>query len=115
MAQRVFRDMVATGRVEIVDGGFTQHDDAITTLTEQLQNMRAGHAWLVRTLGDMARPRYGWHPDSFGASSVTPTLYALAGFDALVHDRMDDEIKVHSPHHPPEGALTHAYVPPPLV
>ena len=76
-----------------MDGGFTQHDDAITTLAQQVQNMRVGHQWLMQNFGDIAKPRYGWHPDSFGATSVTPTLYALSGFDAVVHDRMDNDIK----------------------
>jgi hypothetical protein len=76
-----------------VDGGFTQHDDAITTFAQQVQNMRVGHQWLMQNFGDIAKPRYGWHPDSFGATSVTPTLYALSGFDAVVHDRMDNDIK----------------------
>jgi len=92
-AQRSWARLVSDGTIEIVDGGFTQHDDAITTFAQQLQNMRVGHRWLVKTFGEVAKPRYGWHPDSFGATSVTPTLYALAGMDAVVHDRMDNDIK----------------------
>ena len=80
-AQAAFRSLVATGQIELVDGGFSQHDDVITTTEQQLQNMRQGRQWLLRQFGEAAgppgRPRYGWHPNSFGSTSFTSTLFAL--------------------------------------
>lgn len=48
----------------------------------------------MQTFGSsLGRVRHGWHPDSFASTSFTPTLYASLGYDALVHDRMDDAVK----------------------
>lgn len=41
-AQSLFRQHVASGQIELVDGGFGQHDDVITTTEQQLQNMMQG-------------------------------------------------------------------------
>ena len=90
-AQRAFKSLVRNGQIELIDGGFTQHDDAITTLAQQLQNMRTGHLWLRRHFN--ATPRVGWHPDSFGSTSLVPTLYRLGRFELMLHDRMNDAVK----------------------
>jgi hypothetical protein len=39
-----------------------------------------------------ARKEMGWQIDPFGASSVTPTLNKLAGFDAHLIDRIPDKV-----------------------
>jgi hypothetical protein len=90
-AQVLFKSLVLTGQIELIDGGFTQHDDAMTTLAQQLQNMRTGHLWLRKHFN--ATPRVGWHPDSFGSTSLVPTLYRLGGFELMLHDRMNDAVK----------------------
>ena len=39
------------------------------------------------------RPRIGWHVDPSGHALVTPTLFALLSYDALVIDRIPAYIK----------------------
>lgn len=50
-----------------------------------------GHGFLYETFG--IRPQFSWQVDSFGASATTPTLFALAGFNAHVISRIDYELK----------------------
>jgi hypothetical protein len=54
------------------------HDEALTTVAAAIDQMATGHQWLWDTLG--VRPEYGWQVDPFGASTVTPTLFAWMGF-----------------------------------
>lgn len=39
------------------------------------------------------RPQFSWHVDPFGASATTPTLFALAGFNAHLISRIDYDLK----------------------
>ena len=41
-------------------------------------------------------PRIGWQIDPFGASAVTPSVFAMMGFDALVINRVPFQQKVTS-------------------
>ena len=50
-----------------------------------------GHGFLYETFG--VRPQFSWQVDPFGASSTTPTLFALAGFNAHVISRIDYNLK----------------------
>lgn len=55
-----FRAHVADGRIELVNGAWSMHDEAVTTFVAQLANLRAGHAALRAALGEDAYrpPRY---------------------------------------------------------
>lgn len=50
-----------------------------------------GHGFLYETFG--VRPQFSWQVDPFGASATTPTLFALAGFNAHVIGRIDYDLK----------------------
>lgn len=50
-----------------------------------------GHGFLYETFG--IRPQFSWQVDPFGASATTPTLFALAGFDAHIISRIDYDQK----------------------
>ena len=50
-----------------------------------------GHGFLYETFG--IRPQFSWQVDSFGASATTPTLFALAGFNAHLISRIDYDLK----------------------
>ena len=66
-------------------------DEADTELSAVINQMTFGHEFLLREFG--VKPQIGWHIDPFGASSVTPTLWALTGFKAFVINRMDFRLK----------------------
>ncbi|XP_070254816.1 epididymis-specific alpha-mannosidase [Myotis yumanensis] len=85
------RELLAHGRLEFVSGGQVMHDEAVTHFDDQILQLTEGHGFLYETFG--IRPQFSWQVDSFGASATTPTLFALAGFNAHVISRIDYEIK----------------------
>ena len=95
--RRAFLGLVATGRVELVNGAWSMHDEAVTTWQAQLRNLRTGHAALARALGaalwNASAPRVGWQVDPFGQSSFSPRFQAEAGVDAWVTNRVGDARK----------------------
>ncbi|XP_042107597.1 epididymis-specific alpha-mannosidase isoform X1 [Ovis aries] len=85
------RQLVAEGRLEFVLGGQVMHDEAVTHFDDQILQLTEGHGFLYETFG--VRPQFSWQVDPFGASSTTPTLFALAGFNAHVISRIDYNLK----------------------
>nr|XP_020020945.1 epididymis-specific alpha-mannosidase isoform X3 [Castor canadensis] len=79
------------GRLEFVLGGQVMHDEAVTHLDDQILQLTEGHGFLYETFG--IRPQFSWHVDPFGASATTPTLFALAGFNAHLISRIDYNLK----------------------
>ena len=89
--QARFRALVASGRLELVGGGWVQSDEANPDAGAVLAQLTEGHEYLNSLFG--ARPRFGWQIDPFGHSAVTPALAAAAGFEALVINRVDHTVK----------------------
>ncbi|KAF6131312.1 mannosidase alpha class 2B member 2 [Phyllostomus discolor] len=85
------RQLLAEGRLEFVSGGQVMHDEAVTHFDDQILQLTEGHGFLYETFG--VRPQFSWQVDPFGASATTPTLFALAGFDAHVVSRIDYDLK----------------------
>ncbi|XP_034532568.1 epididymis-specific alpha-mannosidase [Notolabrus celidotus] len=85
------RQLVKEGRLEFIIGGQVMHDEAVTDLDDEILQMTEGHGFLYETFG--VRPQFSWHVDPFGASSTTPVLFALAGFNAHLISRIDYDLK----------------------
>jgi len=89
-AQRnAVKQFVNEGRWEFIIGAWVMPDEACTTYGGIIDQMTLGHQFLLNTFG--VRPTKGWQIDPFGASSVTPVLEKLAGFDAHLIDRITDK------------------------
>jgi len=84
-----FKQIYANGQFEFVIGGWVMQDEACTTYGADINQMTLGHQFLLNEFG--ARPSKGWQLDPFGASSVTPTLNKLSGFDAHLIDRVSNK------------------------
>ena len=69
-----------------------QNDEANPSLYGIVNQMTTGHEYLLQNFG--VQPRIAWQLDPFGHSSVSPTLFALMGFDALVINRIHFHEKV---------------------
>uniref|UniRef100_A0AC11B4I1 Uncharacterized protein n=1 Tax=Ovis aries TaxID=9940 RepID=A0AC11B4I1_SHEEP len=85
------RQLVAEGRLEFVLGGQVMHDEAVTHSDDQILQLTEGHSFLYETFG--IRPQFSWQVDPFDASATTPTLFALAGFNAHVISTIDYDLK----------------------
>ncbi|NXF84810.1 MA2B2 mannosidase, partial [Eubucco bourcierii] len=83
--------LLQEGRLEFVIGGQVMHDEAVTLIDDQILQLTEGHGFLYETFG--IRPQFSWHVDPFGASSTTPTLFALSGFNAHLISRIDYDLK----------------------
>uniref|UniRef100_A0A452DL61 Alpha-mannosidase n=1 Tax=Capra hircus TaxID=9925 RepID=A0A452DL61_CAPHI len=85
------RELVGQGCLAFVLGGQVMHDEAVTHVDDQILQLTEGHGFLYETFG--IRPQFSWQVDSFGASATTPTLFALAGFNAHLISRIDYDLK----------------------
>lgn len=86
-----FKRLVSEGRIEFIGGGWVQNDEASPTVYAIINQMFVGHQYLLKHFG--VAPTIGWQIDPFGHSLVTPTLYSLFGFDAVVVNRIHYAIK----------------------
>ncbi|XP_070469417.1 epididymis-specific alpha-mannosidase isoform X1 [Equus przewalskii] len=89
--KRQVHQLLAERRLEFVIGGQVMHDEAVTHTDDQILQLTEGHGFLYETFG--IRPQFSWQVDPFGASATTPTLFALAGFDAHIISRIDYDQK----------------------
>jgi alpha-mannosidase II len=85
------RELASSGRLEFVGGGWVSGDEACTDLYGMVTQLTVGHNWLVENVG--VAPSYGWSIDPFGHSALAAYLYALAGFDAIVINRVHKNTK----------------------
>ena len=52
------RQLVNEGRLEIINGGWSMHDEACTHYEDMMLNMMKGHQFITEEFG--VRPRIGW-------------------------------------------------------
>jgi alpha-mannosidase II len=90
MQQKV-RELINTGRFEIVGGGWIQNDEACPSAQAIINQMTLGHEYLLSRFN--VRPKVAWQIDPFGHEGRIPTLYADMGFDAIVINRVHHKIK----------------------
>ena len=91
--KRVIRQMIASGQLEIVEGGIVQPDEATTNYADVLRNFAAGHDWLMETFG--IKPKVGWQLDPWGHSSAMAMIFAELGLESMYMARIEPAIKNH--------------------
>ena len=79
--------LVQGGRLELLNAGWSMHDEACPTYEEMISNMMIGHQFALQEFG--VTPRVGWQIDPFGHSSTNARLFAEMGFDAFIFARVD--------------------------
>ena len=67
------------------------NDEALPSYKEVLLQMRVGLNFLKETFE--IRPNIGWQIDSFGHSAVTPAVFHKLGYEALIGNRISDNLK----------------------
>ena len=85
------RGLVEDGQLELVNGGWTMHDEACATHEDMIENMALGHSFIQDNFN--VSPRIGWSIDPFGHSSTNARLFAEMGFDAVFFARADYQDK----------------------
>ena len=85
------RDLVSQGRLEILNAGWSMHDEACPHYEDMINNMQMGHQFALKEFG--VAPRIGWQIDPFGHSNANAYLFAEMGFDAYFFARIDYQDK----------------------
>ncbi|GBP35991.1 Alpha-mannosidase 2 [Eumeta japonica] len=86
-----FQKYLNSGQVEIVTGGWVMNDEANSHWLSIIQQLTAGHQWLIDTLDYI--PKNAWAIDPFGYSSTQPYLLKLAGLENSIIQRVHYRIK----------------------
>lgn len=85
------RKLVRNGQLEIINAGWSMHDEACPTYEDMLNNMMIGHEFILKEFG--VKPRIGWSIDPFGHSNTNVRFFAEMGFDAWFFARLDFQDK----------------------
>jgi len=85
--KEIVRGMVKSGQLELLNAGWSMHDEACPTYEDMINNMMIGHDFVEKEFG--VKPRIGWQIDPFGHSSTNARLFAEMGFDAWFFARLD--------------------------
>ncbi|KAK7075618.1 hypothetical protein SK128_027789, partial [Halocaridina rubra] len=80
------KELVSSGRLEIVTGGWVMTDEANVHLYAMLDQLIEGHQWLSNVLG--VRPISGWSVDPFGHGAAVPYLLRESGVKGTVVQRI---------------------------
>lgn len=85
------RKLVKNGQLDLVSGGWSAPDEAITTYDDILDNFMIGQRFLKKEFDIV--PRVSWQLDAFGVSTGYARLARDVGFDTMMFSRMDIEEK----------------------
>jgi len=81
-----FRELVDAGQIEVIHGGWVQHDEGLSSLSDTIDMMDLGRRYVESLLG--RRTRIAWQIDSFGHTSSTPALLKRLGYRAVFLTRV---------------------------
>ncbi|KAM8987183.1 lysosomal alpha-mannosidase [Ara ararauna] len=87
------RQLVEQGRLELVGGGWSMADEAVTHYSAGLEQLGLGRRFLRHALGPCALPRLAWQIDPFGHSRQSAATFAQMGYDGLFLGRVDHQDK----------------------
>jgi hypothetical protein len=79
--------LIANGQLELINAGWSMHDEACPTYEDMINNHIIGHQWILDEFG--VKPRIGWQIDPFGHSNTNARIFAEMGFDAWFFARLD--------------------------
>ncbi|KAL4238395.1 hypothetical protein ACF0H5_003104 [Mactra antiquata] len=85
------QDLVKSGRLEIVSGGWVMPDEASTHYVSVIDQLIEGHQWVIENLG--VKPNSSWSIDPFGHSGTMPYIWKKAGMSNMVIGRIHQSTK----------------------
>ena len=89
--QEKVKGLVKSGQLEMINAGWSMHDEACPTYEDMIDNMKIGHDFVLKNFG--VKPRIGWQIDRFGHSNTNARIFAEMGFDAWFFARLDYQDK----------------------
>ena len=85
----MFKDLVLSGQVEFIGGGWSMNDEGAAHYVAIVDNMAIGFGVLNTTFGVCGIPKVAWQIDPFGHSREQANLFNQMGFDGLFFARLD--------------------------
>ena len=82
----LFKKAVASGQMEILNGGLSVHDNAASYFDDIISTYEYGREYVKQNFN--YNPRTGWLIDPFGLTLSTSRLYAEMGYDQYVTNRI---------------------------
>ncbi|XP_077497604.1 lysosomal alpha-mannosidase-like [Amblyomma americanum] len=87
--RRRVHELVQSGHLQFVGGGWVQNDEAVTHYTAIIDQMTLGLRFLNETFGpDCGVPSVAWQADPFGHSLSQAALFARMGFSGMMVGRV---------------------------
>eukprot|EP01091_Cochliopodium_minus_P016677 TRINITY_DN631_c5_g1_i2.p1 TRINITY_DN631_c5_g1~~TRINITY_DN631_c5_g1_i2.p1 ORF type:complete len:923 (-),score=206.34 TRINITY_DN631_c5_g1_i2:268-3036(-) len=83
------RHIIENKQMRWAGAGWVQNDEAVAIYTDVIHQMTLGHNFVKKNFGLSNPPNLGWQIDPFGASSSTPVLFDLMGFNATIYRRVN--------------------------
>jgi len=91
--KEIVQNLVSSGRIEFISGGWSMNDEATAHYAAIIDNMSIGHKWLNATFGRCGIPKTAWQIDPFGHSREQASLFSQMGFDSFFLGRIDFQDK----------------------
>lgn len=89
--QEKVRGLVKNGQLELINAGWSMHDEACPIFDDMINNMKIGHDFILKEFD--FKPTIGWQIDPFGHSNANVRISAEMGFDAWFYARLDNSDK----------------------
>lgn len=84
--RQAMKDLLASGRLELLAGGWVMTDEATVSLYSMIDQMIEGHQWIRQHLN--VTPRFSWSIDPFGHGATMPYLLKSSGLEGTTVQRI---------------------------